>query len=74
MNTLFGKKVRMTEKFKNLLKTSESKEHVEEFGNCVGTVEGLVDYGDCKGPEVDVRWEPSKLRYGYDPYDLEIVE
>jgi hypothetical protein len=60
------------------------KQHVREFGRCVGMVLGLLDYNNCKpgdpdydssklGPEVDVRWQPSNLRYGYDPEDLEIV-
>ncbi len=59
-----------------------STDHIEEFSKCVGVVDGLVDYNNCKpddpaydpsklGPEVDVRWQPSNLRYGYDPEDLE---
>lgn len=45
-----------------------STQHIEEFGNCVGIVEGPVDFGNGNlGPEVDVRWLPSQLRYGYDP-------
>lgn len=47
-----------------------SSPHVEEFGDCVGIVEGLVDFGTSKGPEVNVRWLPSKLRYGYHPDQL----
>lgn len=50
-----------------------STEHVEEFGNCEGVVLGQTDYGTQQGPEVDVRWEPSKLRYAYDPNDLVII-
>jgi hypothetical protein len=59
-----------------------STEHVEEFGECEGTVEGATDYnvmGDSSydpakvGPEVDVRWQPSNLRYAYDPEDLELT-
>jgi hypothetical protein len=47
-------------------------DHVEEFGACVGIVEGpvLLDEG---APEVNVRWKPSNLRYGYDPADLAVV-
>jgi hypothetical protein len=59
-----------------------STEHVEEFGGCVGVIQGPTDYNNCKpdahdydpakvGPEVDVRWEPSNLRYAYLPEDLE---
>ena len=55
--------------------------HVEEFGKCVGIVDGLTDYNNAPkgtydydpnkvGPEVDVRWEPSGLRYAYHPNDL----
>lgn len=47
-----------------------STDHIEEFGNCVGTVMGQMERG---WKEVDVRWEPSNLRYGYDPDNLEII-
>jgi hypothetical protein len=46
-----------------------------EFLNCIGVVEGLVDYGTHEGekilgPEFDVRWRPSNLRYGYKANEL----
>lgn len=47
-----------------------SSAHVDEFGDCVGIVEGPVDYGTQKGPEVEVLWLPSRLRYGYHPDQL----
>jgi hypothetical protein len=47
--------------------------HVEEFGGCTGTVEGPMFPGDPTAVHLNVRWEPSRLRYGYDPDDLEIV-
>lgn len=47
-----------------------SSAHVEEFGDCVGVVQGPLDYGSQRGPEVDVSWKPSNLRYGYAPEDL----
>lgn len=58
--------------------------HLEEFGACVGVVQGPVDYNDVPrgdarwdpaklGPEVDVRWQPSNLRYMYAEDDLELV-
>ena len=50
-----------------------SAEHVAEFGDCVGIVQGLTDYGSRQGPEVDVRWQPSNLRYAYHPDELEPV-
>lgn len=65
--------VRMTGKCKEKLVANGCAGHVEEFGNCVGVVLGPVDYGDTVGPEVDVRWQPSRLRYAYHPSDLEEV-
>ncbi|MCC6333517.1 MAG: hypothetical protein IT380_05980 [Myxococcales bacterium] len=61
-----------------------SSAHVEEFGDGVGIVQGLTDYNDCEptdsaydpsktGPEVDVRWQPSNLRYAYRLSDLELI-
>lgn len=47
-----------------------SSAHVDEFGDCEGVVEDLVQ-PNC--PEVNVRWQPSNLRYGYDPKYLERV-
>jgi len=65
-----GTKVRMTEAYKQQLIASDCAEHAEEFFNCVGIVEGPIDYGTQQGPEVDVRWQPSGLRYGYHPDQL----
>lgn len=42
-----------------------------EFKNCIGVVLGPVMPG---WEEVDVRWEPSGLKYGYHPDHLEIVD
>lgn len=55
-----------------------STTHVEEFGECTGVVLGLTNYNnhfeefdDSKvGPEVDVRWQTSNLRYAYHPDNL----
>ena len=46
--------------------------HVEEFGDCEGIVEEFVVWNPGSpdehiGPEVDVRWQPSNLRYAYLP-------
>lgn len=69
-----GDMVAMTAGLKEKL-LPHSKEHLEEFGHCVGVVEDLVDYGKGNfGPERNVRWFPSKLRYAYDPEDLYIVK
>ena len=43
--------------------------HVDEFGDCVGIVVGpIILTGDDL--EVEVRWQPSNLRYGYDSKHL----
>lgn len=68
-----GTIVRMSEEFKQRMLLGESKEHIEEFGECIGVVEDKC-YPDLDcAPEVNVRWEPSKLRYGYFPKDLKVV-
>lgn len=67
-----GTKVKMGSHFKQALMANNCYEHIQEFGNCVGIVDGLADYGDEKGPEVDVRWQPSNLRYSYHPDELEV--
>jgi hypothetical protein len=72
----------MTAAAKRLMRERGDNAHVVEFGECVGVVECLTDYNNCKpgepgydvakvGPEVDVRWQPSNLRYGYDTKALE---
>lgn len=63
----FGSRIRMSEEFKLALRNNNCSEHVEEFGDCLGVVIGLTDYGTHQGPEVDVRWQPSGLRYAYHP-------
>lgn len=67
-----GTKVRMSAKLKESLSRNDSAEHVREFGNCIGVVLGPTDYKSCLGPEVDVRWLSSNLRYAYHPDDLEV--
>lgn len=61
-----GTRVRLTKDAKQSCHP-ESAQHMEEFGDCEGIVEGPVG---GSGPEVNVRWEPSGLRYGYDPKHL----
>lgn len=58
-----GDTVRMSQALREELKAS-SPEHEAEFGECVGTVEDppFPDDPDT----VDVRWQPSGLRYMYD--------
>jgi hypothetical protein len=69
-----GVSVRMTADLKAELRGNGSAEHVEEFGDCSGVVLGPTDYGQGRrGPELDVRWQPSGLRYAYAPEHLEVV-
>lgn len=70
---LIGITVRMTDAYKQELIANGCSKHVEEFGDCEGIVEGFVDYGSCSGPELNVRWKPSMLRYGYHPSQLAVV-
>jgi hypothetical protein len=65
-----GTLVRMSARFRTALRSNGSRQHVSEFGGCVGVVTGLLDYGDQMGPEIDVRWIPSYLRYAYEPCHL----
>ncbi len=69
-----GDHVRMTEDHKKRLRANKCAAHVKEFGSCVGIVEGPVDFGLQKGPEVDVRWQPSNMRFAYHPKELDKVE
>ena len=68
-----GTYVRMTPECQRKLIDNDSIDHVVEFGGCVGKVVGPVNYGTQLGPEVDVIWLPSMLRYMYDPSDLEVA-
>lgn len=76
-----GTRVKMSASIKRRLIANGSHEHVKEFGRCIGEVIGQVDYNNCApddanyditkvGPDVDVRWSPSNLKYGYHPDDL----
>lgn len=62
-----GDRVVMSEGLKRLLRKNGSGAHVDEFGNCFGFIECETQYGDQVGPELDVRWFPSGLRYAYSP-------
>lgn len=66
--------VRLTAAYKSAaLANPDNAAHVAEFGACVGEVVGPTDWGVTQGPEVDVRWLPSGLRYSYDLSELEEV-
>ena len=79
-----GDRVRMNNKIKHALIQNSCEDHVKEFENCIGIVQCLTDYNNCLpndssydvrkvGPEWDVRWQPSNLRYAYSEEDLEII-
>ena len=72
---MIGKFVRMNQQIKDRLTENNSAEHVAEFGNCIGVVEDQMVWPDGSvGPEYNVRWKPSNLRYLYGPDDLEVVD
>lgn len=50
-----------------------SSAHVDEFGECVGIVQGKMFPDVDDAPEVNVIWTPSGLCYGYDPAMLAVV-
>lgn len=64
-----GDKVKMSEELKLALTNNGSEYHVQEFGNCEGYVEDTI-YENANIKEVNVRWSPSNLRYGYNVKDL----
>lgn len=68
-----GTKVRMNQKLKDALIQNGCKEHVDEFGECIGVVIGLTNYITQLGPEVEVYWQPSNLHYAYHPKYLEVI-
>lgn len=67
-----GTRVRMNERCKLKLCDNDSSEHVDEFGQCEGVVIGPAE-GMGSGI-VDVRWEPSGLRYCYWADDLAVIQ
>lgn len=68
-----GTRVKMSQALKESFKRTGCNDHAVEFGDCVGIVQGYVNLGNQIGPEVDVRWLPSGLRYAYHPNLLVIV-
>ena len=69
-----GTIVKMNDALKAELIKNDCKEHVDEFGECEGVVEDKMfpECDDCE--EVNVRWKPTNLRYGYRPDQLEIIK
>ncbi len=51
-----------------------STQHVDEFGDCVGIVGESYFPNDPDDKHLEVKWQPSGLRYGYDPADLVLVQ
>lgn len=68
-----GTIVKMSESCKTQLINNNCKDHVDEFGECEGVVIGPMfpEVENCE--DVDVRWKPSNLKYGYSPDQLEII-
>lgn len=53
-----------------------SSDHIDEFGTCEGIVGEKVSWNNndsVSGPEWNVRWLPSNLRYAYHPDHLVVV-
>lgn len=62
--------VKMSDDFKNQPHDGII-DHIKEFGNCIGKIIGYT-FDDTED-YLDVRWEPSKLRYGYHYNELIII-
>ncbi len=64
-----GDTVIMSTSYKQELIKTNSNDHAIEFGGCEGVVEDRVfpDLTEEQAPEVNVRWKPSGLKYGYNP-------
>lgn len=69
-----GYVVRMSEPFKRKMRANGSQRHIAEFGECYGIVRDIMDWGHrIKGPEWNVFWQPSNLKYCYHPNDLVVL-
>ncbi len=82
-----GTIVRMTRKYRTMLRWALlprwltghrrvlfNRKHIQEFGRSIGIVLGEVEWTRIdKGPEVNVRWQGTGLKYLYHPDDLEVV-
>lgn len=62
-----GDSVKMSDTLKLNLIDMDCKDHVDEFGDCIGVVEDKVWIDDNA---INVRWQPSGLKYMYDPETL----
>lgn len=62
-----GDRVKMSNSLKQNLIEMKCEDHVNEFGDCEGVVEDKVWNDDNT---INVRWQPSGLRYMYDPETL----
>lgn len=66
-----GAKVRLTYAAKLAYIENDCEEHIREFGNCIGIIVGYPFPNDTSC--VDVRWQPSNLRYCYLLDELEVI-
>lgn len=67
-----GTRVRLTETAKQYFREHNSAEHIAEFGDCDGQIVGPTFQDSVSF--LDVRWEPSQLKYGYHVDHLEQVQ
>jgi hypothetical protein len=67
-------RVRMTDACRRRLISTGAADHAADFGDCVGTVEPVVLVGRLADGDVEVRWQPSGLKYVYARDELEPVE
>lgn len=67
--------VKMSESVKAALVKNGSWRHVAEFGDCIGYTDKLTEWPgtDTMSTEIDVRWQPSNLRYCYHVSELEFL-
>lgn len=69
-----GTLVKMSETIKQALIKNDCGDHVKEFEHCIGITGQHMEWPiGNKWPEIDVYWQPSNLRYGYDP-ERDLIE
>lgn len=80
MNLKPGDRVRLTKACVERMREATNKyDDTDDGNNLVDDLEGQVGVvlGPWEGledvPELDVRWEPHGLRYGFHPDDLECI-
>ncbi len=69
---IIGSLVKLNQSIKEKYISNGCQDHIQEFGDCIGLVVGYM-FPDTE-EFVDVRWQPSNLRYGYAISDLVEVD